>query len=70
MVCYRAMMGKSPLIPMHHPIEEGSAIPVAECRHHYEGQLLKGEGEADKPLLWREKGIEIIVNDYIEAAYF
>ena len=68
MVCYRAMMEESPLITVHHPIEELSAIPVAECRHHHEGQLLKGE--ADKPLFWREKGIEIIVNDYIEAAYF
>jgi hypothetical protein len=45
---------------MHRPIEEFHAIPVAELRQRFEGQLLKGE--ADKPLLWREESIEIIID--------
>ena len=53
---------------MHHPIEEVRATPVAQCCHHYEGQLLKGK--ADKPLLWREEGVEIIIDCYLESAYF
>jgi hypothetical protein len=45
---------------MHHPIEEVRAIPIAHHCHHYKGQLLKGE--TDKPLLWGEEGVEIIID--------
>ena len=41
MVCYRAMMEKLPLTPMHHPIEDVHAVPIAHHGHQYEEQLLK-----------------------------